>query len=65
MRYIINAEIDDAPAVLAMMQEQAHNFDRRSERLGWGWTWSIPNGKRFFVRQIKGGLSASPAKPRP
>lgn len=62
MKIIINAEPDDMPAVVQLIMDKKPMFDRSDDRLGWGWMFAVPGGKRFFLRRIKGGISANPAK---
>lgn len=57
MKFIVDAEPDDAPAVLARMIEMVPRFEGKS-RPGWGWFENIA-GKQYFVRETKTGLSAS------
>ncbi len=62
MKIIVNAEPEDMEAVVRMVMKARADFDRHPERIGWGWHFSYPGGATYFVRQIKGGLSASPAE---
>lgn len=64
MKFIINCEENEAEDVLRLMLEKKHMFETGQSRPGWGWVFYTPAGKGFFVREIKGGLSASPAKRR-
>jgi hypothetical protein len=59
MKFIVDADPDDAPAVLAKMIEEIPTFARRPDRPGWGWGWDHRiNGAKYFIRQTKTGLSA-------
>ncbi len=57
----MTCEPNEAEAVLKLIISAQPIFARHPERLGWGWHFSVPNGRAFFIRSIKGGLSASPA----
>lgn len=57
MKFIVDADPDDASAVLAKMIEEIPTF-AQSRGPGWGWSYRI-NGKDYFIRQTKTGLSAS------
>ena len=63
MKIIITADPEDIPAVAALILEKRHLFERHPSRPGWGWSFNIPNGKSFFLAEIKGGISARPSKP--
>ena len=63
MRIIINAEPEEMADVMEMVMKARETFARHPERIGWGWAFSTKAGRGFFVRQIKGGFSASPSKP--
>lgn len=63
MKIIINAEPDEFPYVLELIEEARPRFERQPSRPGWGWVFSKPGKRGFFIREIKDGLSASPAKP--
>jgi hypothetical protein len=65
VKIIINAEPDEMADVLVLVMKSRETFARHPERIGWGWAFSTKGGRSFFVRQIKGGLSASPTKPQP
>lgn len=60
MKFIVDAEPIDAPAVLAKMIEEIPVF-KTSRGPGWGWSYRI-NSKDYFIRQTKSGLSATPVK---
>jgi hypothetical protein len=61
VKVIINAEPDEIEAVAKLVMESREQFDRHPERIGWGWTFCSAQLRRsFFIRQIKGGLSARP-----
>jgi len=62
MRLILTCEPDEAEALLKLVMDIRPTFARHPERIGWGWHFRIPNGRTFFIRAIKGGLSASPTK---
>lgn len=59
MKFIVDADPADAPAVLAKMIEAIPTFEN-GRGPGWGWTYRI-GGKDYFIRQTKTGLSASPS----
>lgn len=63
MRIIINAEPDEMADVMETVLKSRETFARHPERIGWGWAFATKSGRSFFIRQIKGGLSASPSKP--
>jgi hypothetical protein len=60
MRIIINAEPDEMHDVLDLILEHRADFERPPSRPGWGWHFQTKSGRRFFLREIKGGVSASP-----
>jgi hypothetical protein len=62
VKIIINAEPEEIAEVVALIMDRKVMFDATPERLGWGWAFPIASGRRFFLRQIKGGISASPVK---
>lgn len=57
MKFIIDADIENAPAVLAKMIEVLPRFRQRPSRPGWGWGYTV-NGEQYFIRETKSGLSA-------
>jgi hypothetical protein len=59
MRLIIDAEPEDAESVVRLMVSSREMFER-SRGPGWGWNLRADNGKTYFVRQTKTGLSAKP-----
>ncbi len=64
MRVIIDvpdALFDDA---LAVLREEMRDYARRYDRPGWGWMF-FKNGRRYWCRGIKGGLSVSLSKAYP
>ena len=61
MKIIINAEPDEMAHAMALVVEAMPTFARHPERIGWGWTFTRPGGRAFFVRRTKGGFSATPA----
>lgn len=65
MRIIMTCEPEEMEAVLRLIMESMPRFARHPERPGWGWHFCVPNGRTFFIRSIKGGLSASPTKDHP
>lgn len=64
MKIIINAEPEEMDDVLSLIMSSRDAFARHPERLGWGWNFRVPGGREFFLRHIKGGISASPAPAR-
>jgi hypothetical protein len=63
MKIIVNAQPDEMEEVVRLIMKNRDSFARQPERLGWGWHFhSNALGRSFFIRQIKGGLSASPSK---
>ena len=57
MKFIVDADAADAPAVLAKMIDEIPMFEH-SRGVGWGWSFRI-GGKDYFIRQTKTGLSAT------
>ncbi|SCW57231.1 hypothetical protein SAMN02927924_01451 [Sphingobium faniae] len=60
MKIIMHCDLEEAQDLLKVMLDSREQFARHPERIGWGWHFSVPNRRSFFIRQIKGGLSASP-----
>ncbi len=54
------ADLEDA---IALVRRELPAFDRGPERLGWGWHHRVPSGRTYFLRQIKGGVSATMLEP--
>lgn len=61
MRFVIDAAPEDAPAVLAKAIDELPAFMRQGPRVGWGWVHRI-NGRDYFIRATKTGLSARPVE---
>lgn len=64
MRLIIDVPDELVRAAFELAIAEAKDYQRRYDKPGWGWTLHA-DGKSFWVRGIKGGLSVSLSKPRP
>lgn len=65
MRLIIDVPDDLVPDAIELAMKESHDYARRFDRPGWGWTFNH-GGNRYWVRGIKRGLSVSLVKgPRP
>ena len=62
-KFIIHGPIEELPYVVDLLNEAVPMFQRSSRGIGWGWNLSSHRGPTYFVRQIKGGLSAMRATP--
>lgn len=60
MKLIINAEPDEFDYVLQLVKDAIPRFGDRPPRPGYGWGFGKAGGKRFFISEIKGGLSVKP-----
>lgn len=65
MRIIMTCEPEEAEALAKLIVGEISTFERNGRGLGWGWHYALPNGRTFFLRQIKNGISATPCKGRP
>lgn len=61
MKFIINCEPEDLPAIAALVQRELPNHMRgnRWPRPGWGWAHMVDRRIKVFIRDTKTGLSAS------
>lgn len=64
IKIIVTAPECDVVEVTALIMRELPTFSHRPEWLGWGWSFAIPNGRRYFLAAIKGGVSARPVKAR-
>lgn len=60
VRLIINAPTEHVADLAALMLRELPTFERH-DRIGCGWMFVI-QGSTYFLRRIKGGVSAAPAK---
>ena len=60
-RIIIDCDPDALPAAYAVAMAELQEV-RRYNRPGWGWAFNR-DGRRFFVRGIKGGISVRQVRP--
>lgn len=63
MKIIMHCEPEEAPALAALIVREIDTFKRSCRGVGWGWHFNL-NGRTFFLRQIKDGISASPCSPK-
>jgi hypothetical protein len=61
MKIIINCEPDEPEEVLRLILSHWSDFEH-SRGPGWGWVHRIPNGREFFLRSLKDGVSATPVR---
>jgi len=57
MKIIINCDDGWEEYALRLILENAEMFNRPSSKNGWGWHFGTKPA--FFLRQIKGGISAT------
>lgn len=58
-KFIIHGPIEELPYVVDLLNEAIPMFRRNGGRLGWGWHLNGKGKPSYFVREIKGGLSAT------
>lgn len=61
MRLIIDVPDELVPAAFALAMKESEDYARRYNRPGWGWMF-FHEGKHYWVRAIKSGLSVSLSK---
>lgn len=62
MRLIIDVPDELVGPAYALATKESRDYQRRYDKPGWGWTF-LQEGRRYWVRGIKGGLSVSLCKP--
>lgn len=62
MKIIMHCEPDEAEALAKLIVQTVPMLEQQTKRLGWGWHYCLPNGREFFLRQVKEGISASPTR---
>ena len=60
MKIIMRCEPEEAQELAGLIVREIPTFKRSCRGLGWGWHYSISNGRTFFLRQLKDGISATP-----
>ncbi len=64
MRLIIDVPDELVPSAFAIVMAESADYAKRFDRPGWGWTF-YRDGKQYWIRGIKGGLSVSLCKSPP
>lgn len=59
MKIIFNGDPDDAVEVVELVLRERKSFFRDWSKIGWGWCYGIGNGRTYFLRRIKDGVSAA------
>jgi hypothetical protein len=64
MKLIIDCAAVNIPAAIRLLNEQSEDWERRYDKVGWGWAFQLGED-RCFIRRVKDGLSLKQLAPTP
>ncbi len=53
----------DAIEAVEFILRDREQFERDANKIGWGWHYRFKSGRDYFLRRIKGGVSAKLVQP--
>ncbi|MGK2908791.1 MAG: hypothetical protein ACSLE1_03180 [Sphingobium sp.] len=62
MKIIITCDDGQEEYALRLINSNVEMFNRHGNKIGWGWHFHERDKPTFFLRQIKGGISAMQMK---
>lgn len=64
-KMIISGDPGDAMEVVGLILREGESFEAAWLKNGHGWGFRLHNGHAYFLRKIKGGVSATQTDPQP